>query len=204
MNYLVSYLVIICIVLHVPFYVHASSQSRHKELDKSNYTVLGLTIGECSRHDILSKLGPTLRIIDEKNTNTDHLCYISDRDETLILFSFKANRCIRFQMMSRKYQFYKWHFCAVSPIVTERIATESGITLGMQKSHLIKILGTPKKESEAMLFFEFKKKKLKAKEELNKKFRYGEDRTKESSRIESIYFEARLVDSKLRLFTISL
>ena len=171
---------------------------------ESNYTIMGLTIGECSRHDVLSKLGPTLRISDGKSPDLGHLCYQSDRDETLIVFSFKANQCIRFQMIARKDQFYKWHFCAVSPLVAERIATESGITLGMQKSRLIKILGNPKKESEAMLFFEFKKKKLKAKEELNKKFRYGEDRTKESSRIESIYFEARLVDSKLRLFTISL
>ena len=146
MKYLAKNLIAIVIVLNLSILVFASTKSKYIELTKSNFTILGLTIGECSRQDILSKLGPTLRIIDEKNTNTDHLCYISDRDETLIVFGFKANRCIRFQMMSRKYQFYKWHFCAVSPIVTERIATESGITLGMQKSHLIKILGTPKKD----------------------------------------------------------
>jgi hypothetical protein len=204
MKYLVNYLIIICMVLYGFCHVYASSQSQNKDLNKSNYTVMGLTIGECSRHDILSKLGPTLMIKDEENTHIDHLCYISDRDETLIIFSFKANQCARFQMMSRKHQFYKWHFCAVSPLVTEEMSTESGITLGMHKDQLKTMLGTPKKDSDEILVFEYKRKIPMENEELKKGSQYFEDRNIDSSRTVSIYVEARFVDSELSSFDMSL
>ena len=155
MKYLVNTFIILSVVLLISCHIYASSKTQFKDLNQSNYTVMGLTIGECSRLDILSKLGPTLIINDEENADNDHLCYISERDETLILFGFEENQCTQFQMMSHKDQFYKWHFCAESPLVTESMSTESGITLGMHKDSLKKILGTPKKDSGEMLVFEY-------------------------------------------------
>lgn len=197
MNNLFNYLIVISVLFFVPCHINAASKSQHKEINKAHYTVLGLAIGECSRLDILSKLGPTLIINDEDHTNTDHLCYVSDRDETLIVFSFNANRCARFRMMSRKDQFYKWHFCEASPLVSEEMSTESGITLGMHKDQLKRILGTPEKDSNEVLFFEYKGKKPMEKEELKKGSQYFEDRNNVSKRTVQIYVEARFLDSEL-------
>ena len=120
---------------------------------------------------------------------TDRATYIRNllsrlRDETLIVFSFKASQCRRFQMMSHKNRFYKWHFCAVSPLVTKEMSTESGIILGMHKDRLKAILGIPKKDSNEMLVFEYNMNNV-------------------SSRTVSIHVEARFVDSELRSFDMS-
>jgi hypothetical protein len=199
----VSLLIIPIIVFCITGHIDASSKTLHEELSKSNYTILGLTIGEDFRHDILSKLGPTLKIRDENDSGVDHLCYISDRDETLFIFSFKASRFRRFQMMSHKNRFYKWHFCEVSPLVAKETSTESGIILGMSKDRLKAILGIPKKESKEMLVFEYKRKKQMEKEELKKESHGFTDMNTVSSRTVSVYVEARFVDSELSSFEMS-
>ena len=192
-----SLLIIPIMVLYITGHIDASPKTPYEELNKSNYTILGLTIGECFRHDILSKLGPALKIRDENDPGLDHLCYISDRDETLMVFSFKASRFRRFQMMSHKNRFYKWHFCEVSPLVSKETSTESGIILGMSKDRLKAILGIPQKESNEMLVFEYKRKKPVEKEELNNESHDFTDMNSVSSRNMSIYIEARFVDSEL-------
>jgi hypothetical protein len=165
---------------------------------------LGLTVGECSNHDILAKFGPTFKIDDEKKPSVDHLCYVSDRDGTLIMFSLVKSQCTKFEMMSRKDQFYKWNFCEDSPLVTKRISTESGVMLGMQKNQLKKILGAPIKESEAMLLFKFEGQKMIEEKERKKRSHNSEDKNIGSSRPVIIYIEAHFIALKLSLLTISI
>ena len=204
MRYLVKQLTTVAILFLVYNHVLAFSKWELKELDRSNYTILGLTIGECSNHDILSKFGPTFKIDDEKKPSVDHLCYVSDRDGTLIMFSLVKNQCIKFEMMSRKDRFYKWNFCEDSPLVTKRISTESGVILGMQKSQLEKILGTPIKESEEKLLFKFKGQKKIEEKERKKRSHNGEDKNIGFSGPVSIYIEAHFVALKLSALTISI
>ena len=115
-----------------------------KTPSQSNFTIVGLDIGGCTVQDIYSKLGPTIPVRDDAN----QLCYVSDRDETLILFSLENSKCTGFKMMLQKKRFYKWHFCEKSPLVSKHLATESGIKLGMSKSRLKTILGAPHSESD--------------------------------------------------------
>ncbi len=79
------------------------------------------------------------------------MCYVSDRDETLILFSFENSQCSRIRLLSQKKKFYKWHFCEKSPLVSKHLATKSGIKLGMSKGGLKAILGSPRSESDGNL-----------------------------------------------------
>ena len=203
MKYLLTFVITNIIVLQAFSHVHASSTIRYKKLNKSHYTILGLTIGECSREDILSKLGPSLSIKGEKKTDINHLCYISDRHETLIIFSFEENQCKRFRMISRKAQFYKWHFCAISPLISNEISTLSGIELGMQKNRLKEILGTPERDSGEILVFKYNQKTTTEIEEHKRGFRDPDDENIALPATVRIYIEAGFADSVLSSLHIS-
>ena len=120
-----------------------AARAADKTVDKSKLTILGLVIGDCTSQDIYSKLGPGIPFKDDANPNITQLCYVSDKDNTLILFSFENSQCVRYKLMSQKTRFYKWHFCEKSPRVSKHLATGSGIKLGMSKSRLKAILGRP-------------------------------------------------------------
>ena len=115
----------------------------------TNLIILGLDISDCTVQEIYSKLGPTIPIRDD----VYRLCYVSDRDETLLLFSIESSICTGLKVMSQKKRFYKWHFCEKSPLVSERTATENGIKLGMTKSRLKTILGPPQEETGQNLIY---------------------------------------------------
>ena len=133
-------------------YLHfEAAQAEDHEPVPSGLTILGLDINDCTSLDIYSRLGPTITVKEEFNG----FCYVSDRDETLLLFSTKGSRCIGFKMMLQKKRFNKWHFCAKSPLVSTRMATENGLKLGMTKSRLKTILGPAQKETEQNLIYEY-------------------------------------------------
>lgn len=137
------FIVSACLVFS--FFIPA--RAADKTLDQSHFTILGLVIGDGTSQDIFSRLGPTIPIKDGVN----QWCYVSDKDETLIIFTTERSQTTGFKMMSQKMKFYKWHFCEKSPLVSKHLATESGINLGMSKSRLKAILGTPRNESDKNL-----------------------------------------------------
>jgi hypothetical protein len=141
----VSFLLVLACLL---FNMMEAARAGDKTVDKSNLTILGLVIGDCTSQDIYSKLGPGIPFKDEANPNVTQLCYVSNNDDTLILFSFKNSQCARFKMMSQKIRFYKRHFCEKSPLVSKHLATGSSIKLGMSKSRLKATLGAPRHESD--------------------------------------------------------
>ena len=91
-----------------------------------------------------------LRVTEEEETQ---VCYVSDKDETLILFSFENSQCSGVRLLSQKKKFYKWHFCETSPPVSRHLATDSGIKLRISKSRLKTILGAPHSESDESLIY---------------------------------------------------
>lgn len=115
----------------------------------ADLTILGLDINDCTSVDIYSRLGPTIPIRE----GTNRLCYVSDRDDTLLLFSTRGSRCIGFKMVLQKKRFNKWHFCEKSPLVSTRMATDNGIKLGMTKGRLKTILGLPQEEAGQKLIY---------------------------------------------------
>jgi hypothetical protein len=129
------------------------AQSADKTLDESNFRILGLLIGDCTSREVYSKLGPGIPFKDEVKVDVTQACYISDKDETLILFSFENSQCADVRLLSQKKKFYKWHFCETSPLVSKYLATGSGIKLGMSKSRLKMILGAPQSESDENLTY---------------------------------------------------
>ena len=104
-----------------------TAQPADKALDESNFGILGLIIGDCAPRDVYSKFGPGIVFKDSAEKEETQVCYVSDKDETLILFSFKNFQCSRIRLLSQKKKFYKWHFCEKSPLVSRHLSTESGI-----------------------------------------------------------------------------
>ena len=127
----------------------ASVQDR--SLDPSHRTILSLVIGDSASHDIYSKMGPAIPFRDNANPSATQLCYVSGRDDTLVVFYSEFSRCSRVRLLSQKKRFQKWHFCAASPLVSKDVATASGIRLGMSKERLKAILGRPRSESDEFL-----------------------------------------------------
>jgi len=124
----------------------ASGQDR--PLDPSHRTVLRLVIGDSTSQDIYSKMGPSIPIRDNFEPSVTQLCYVSDRDDTLIIFYSEFSRCSRVRLLSQKKRFQKWHFCSASPLVSKDVATASGVRLGISKHRLKAILGSPRSETD--------------------------------------------------------
>ncbi len=124
----------------------ASVQDR--SLDPSHRTILRLIIGDSASYAIYSKMGPGIPIRDHSNPSATQLCYVSGRDDTLVVFYSEFSRCARVRLLSQKKRFQKWHFCSASPLVSKDVATASGIRLGMSKDRLKAILGPPPSETD--------------------------------------------------------
>ena len=152
-NQLMKPRLIPCLILGfltcLPYPVSKTSRAGDHPPGPSGLTILGLDIGDCTTQDIYSGLGPTIPVRDDVN----QLCYVSDRDETLILFSTASSKCTGFRMMLQKKRYYKWHFCEKSSLVSRHMATGNGIKLEMTKSRLKTILGLPQKETGQNLIY---------------------------------------------------
>jgi hypothetical protein len=140
-------LIFACLLFILAQLAHAQD----KALDPSHRTILRLVIGDSASHDIYSKMGPSIPIRDNSEPSATQLCYVSDRDDTLVVFYSEFSRCGRVRLLSQKKWFRKWHFCSVSPLVSRYLTTASGIKLGMSKRRLKAILGPPRSETDETL-----------------------------------------------------
>ena len=145
------------------FFLVDTASVQDRSLDPSHRTILSLVIGDSASHDIYSKMGPAIPFRDNANPSATQLCYVSGRDDTLVVFYSEFSRCSRVRLLSQKKRFQKWHFCAASPLVSKDVATASGIRLGMSKQRLKAILGPPDSEADETLnyFYEWQQDKRK-------------------------------------------
>lgn len=134
----------------------AASQLQNKKLAASNYTIYGLPLDQARLTDFFSKLGPTIVFEDDTNPKVRCICYISDRDETLVLVKSVNYRLTRYKLMSRKMRFYKWHFCEKSPLVSDNLSIQNGIKLGMHKARIKAIIGNPREETHSQLRYDYR------------------------------------------------
>ena len=140
---------ILLFLASLPYLHFMAARAGDHEPVPADLTILGLDVNDCTSLDIYSRMGPTIPVKE----GTNRLCYVSDRDETLLVFSTRGSRCIGFKMMLQKKRFRKWHFCEKSPLVSTRMATDNGIKFGMTKSRLKTILGNPQKETGRTLIY---------------------------------------------------
>jgi len=61
----VNALIILAVLSCSLFYDVEAAQAADKTLDKSNLTILGVVIGDCTSLDVYSKLGPSIPFKDD-------------------------------------------------------------------------------------------------------------------------------------------
>ena len=171
----INALIILVVLSCALSYEVQAAQAADKTLDKSNLTILGLVVGNCTSLDVYSKLGPSIPFKDDAKPDVTQVCYVSNQDETLILFSFENSQCSRFRLMAPKNKFHKWHFCEKSPLVSKHLATESGLKLGISKSRMKAILGDPKHESDETLDYVYEWKQKMNQAEIERASQYSKD-----------------------------
>ena len=130
-----------------------AAQTQYSNPAEIDFSIFGLAIKDADLQQFLSKLGPAIPFAIESNPDLKSMCFISNRDETLVLLKFKGNHYAGFKLMSQKKQFYKWHFCERSAHISKSILIDNRLKLGMDKDQVKAILGTPQSETE--VFFNY-------------------------------------------------
>jgi hypothetical protein len=120
-----------------------AAQTQYSNPVEIDFSIFGLAIDDADLQQFLSKLGPAIPFTVESDPDLKCMCFISNRDETLVLLKFKGNHYAGFKLMSQKKQFYKWHFCELSAHVSKSILIDNRLKLGLDKDQVKAILGTP-------------------------------------------------------------
>lgn len=104
-------------------------------------TLSGLKLGQSTVHDIQSKLGPTLMFKNDPDITTRRMCYVSDKDYTLISFTTERNVITRLQVFSDKHRYDRWDWCTATPMSADDWTLTNEITLGSRPEDIVSILG---------------------------------------------------------------
>ncbi len=145
--------IFLCLWMWISPQVLEAAQSQYRTPDDAHFSIFGFAIDDTDLSQFLSKLGPAIPFAIDSNPDLKCMCFISDRDETLVLLKFKGNHYAGFKLMSQKKQFYKWHFCERSAHISKSILIDNRLKLGMDKDQVKAILGTPLSETE--VFFNY-------------------------------------------------
>ena len=170
---------------------------------ESSFRIFGLPVGEASLQDFLSKLGPAIIFDDETNADIKCICYVSDRDETLIIFKSENHRYTRFKLISEKKRFYKWHFCERSSRVSKDISIKNGIRLGMSKRRVTEFLGRPQVESDNRVQFHYTWKERSNKDRYPEESISAENADRPYGRKKTVRVDTEFLDSKLMSIEVS-
>jgi hypothetical protein len=120
------------------------------EITDADATILGLSIGRSSLEDVQEKFGRAeiKRVSGEEESDVS-VCYISPIDQTILVFYSGAMGAWKdvtwFAIWSHEAAFPHASQCASSILVSQSIATDSGLRLGLTKKEVAGIAGRPTK-----------------------------------------------------------
>ncbi len=113
----------------------------------ANFTITGIDLGPGSFDDVIPKLGiSTVVMRGQTQMSREQLCYRSADGSTRLIFEH-GERGEAFYMVGAGKDWSGSGFCKKSPIVTDALATQSGLHLGLTPAEITKILGHPSGES---------------------------------------------------------
>jgi hypothetical protein len=107
----------------------------------ANFTIVGIDLGPGSFDDVVPKLGiATVVMRGETQMSREQLCYRSADASTRLIFEH-GERGEAFYIVGPGKDWSGSGFCKSSPLVTDAIATQSGLRLGLTPPEVAKILG---------------------------------------------------------------
>lgn len=141
-----------------------------RELPSSNFRVLGVELGEGMFDHAAAKLGKaTIVERGDASTGRSQVCYVSTQPGEKVYLIFEQGEV--------DYSFYlftggpSWDgsdWCVHSGLVSHRLATESGLRLGLTPSQAIAILGRPSSRRANELLYSFSLRKKNSPTELRR------------------------------------
>src|SRR2546429_7490493 len=129
-------------------------KTKRVEITDADATILGFAIGNASVKDVQAKLGSAKieRVSREEESDTA-MCYVSPVDGTVLVFYSGAmggwKDITWFAIWSREAPYPNPSQCASSPLISQNLATDSGLRLGLTKNELEGIAGRPTKAGSA-------------------------------------------------------
>jgi hypothetical protein len=135
-------------------------ETKRVEITDADATILGFVIGHASLKDVQAKLGSAEieRVSREEESDTT-MCYVSPVDGTVLVFYSGAMGGWRditwFAIWSREAAYPNRSQCASSTLISQNLATASGLRLGLTKNELQGIAGRPTKVGSASSKYEY-------------------------------------------------
>ena len=126
--------------------------SEKRRLAPQNSEVLGITLGESEFADLERILG-SRTASDVREQEGVLACYCSSGDErTVLQFDTWIGTVVEFHFFKGSRQLVSR--CTKSKLISDSLATSSGLRLGMSRAQVIALLGTPAKNGEDRLRYE--------------------------------------------------
>jgi hypothetical protein len=116
----------------------------HHELQSSNFSLAGVTLGHGGFEAIKARLGRAPEIErGDASTGRDQVCYASAANSAVrVVFEFGEDESI-FYIFAGGAPWTGSKYCVPSKRVSDRLSTASGIRLGLTRSEVEAILGPP-------------------------------------------------------------
>lgn len=120
----------------------ATSRERAaKQISSGNFDVAGIILGVSTDKDVERVLGPA-PAVDTPDHEGARRCYLSAAgDGTLLEFESWVGTVIQFRLDSRSN--VAEGTCVKSPLVSSKLATRTGLKLGLHRKQVLAILGQP-------------------------------------------------------------
>lgn len=126
--------------------------SKRVDIPNADATISGFTIGRTSLEDVQAKLGKAriVRVSREEESDVQ-ICYVSPADGTVFAVYSGAmggwKDITRFALWSREAAFPDVSSCTASSDISNALATQSGLRLGLSAPVLKRIAGAPSRVS---------------------------------------------------------
>jgi hypothetical protein len=165
----------LAMIILMTCFLPSRSQEQAKRSPFRYLSLLGLRLGTNTIADVQVKLGKTLvgRCPDEEGGNND-VCYVSaGPDKTTVVFESGSvegwtARLDGFRVISGSRSLNCKLQCLASKAFGNSIATDGGLKLGLSQTEVLSLLGTPVKQTDVELSFEWQSKKRMTREEVEK------------------------------------
>lgn len=117
-----------------------------KRFDRNNFRILGLSLSTLDFRVVAAKLG-TAKIVDrgDASYSRSQACYVSadDSDKVYLIFEGGEGGSSTFYLFHAATDWKGSKFCAQSALVSENLATATGLKLGLARDEVEAILGKP-------------------------------------------------------------
>jgi hypothetical protein len=129
---------------------YCQNAPKRVEITDADAMILGLRIGRSSLKEVQAKLGRAgIERVSREEGSEVSLCYVSPIDQTILVFYSGAmgawTDVTWFAIWSREAAFPHRSQCASSTLVSQSLATDSGLHLGLTKKEVEEIAGSPTK-----------------------------------------------------------